>query len=175
MRRRAVRGESLRSSCRRELANCSRRTCSAESWWWIYCSAGPRRETSWSTPHFRWFSEVGVWPRMERGRHCGGSLAAGALGASRRGPFATFAPNRAEQGGTRFRSSGNAVPTREASPAPRAHRSAGHAGYHYQVCRGSRPISRKFGRSLRQDSFRRTQGPWFLCTVTDLGPWNDSQ
>ena len=34
--------------------------------------------------------------RKERGRRCGGSLAAGALGASRRRPSAAFAPNRAE-------------------------------------------------------------------------------
>ena len=42
---------------------------------------------------FQGDSESGVWPGMERGRRCGGSLAAGALGASRKSPSGAFAPN----------------------------------------------------------------------------------
>ena len=97
---------------------------------------------------------------MERGRRCGGSQAPGRWARVTGGPSATFAPNRAEQGGTPFRSSVDTVPTREAYPTPRAHRSDGRAGHNYQA-----------HEMASSDLLRwppRHDGLGFLPTVTDV-------
>ena len=53
----------------------------------------PCWETRSFTPHFGRFVESVLFARKERGWRCGGSLAAGALSASRNCPLAAFALN----------------------------------------------------------------------------------
>ncbi len=77
-------------------------------------------------------SEVGIrpgngaWPALR--------WVAGERGVGRESPRSVrnVCAHRAEQGGTRFRSLGNAVPTREASLPPRAHRGV-RTGHNYQA------------------------------------------